>query len=94
MDILTRDPSEYMALLNARRFAKLKKQIRYCFSNVDYYRQRFLEAGVASKPASTRRRLSTAWTTSAAFRPSSTRLAIGNLSSGPWIATDTLTGCI
>ena len=45
MDILTRDPSEYMALLNARRFAKLKKQIRYCFSNVDYYRQRFLEAG-------------------------------------------------
>ncbi len=51
MDILTRDPSEYMALLNARRFAKLKKQIRYCFSNVDYYRQRFLEAGVDSPEA-------------------------------------------
>ncbi len=51
MDVLTRDPSEYMALLNARRFAKLKKQIRYCFSNVDYYRQRFLEAGVDSPEA-------------------------------------------
>ena len=51
MDISTRDPLEYMALLNERRFEKLKKQIRYCFGNADYYRQRFLEAGVDSPDA-------------------------------------------
>jgi len=51
MDISTRDPSEYMALLNGKRFEKLKKQIRYCFGNADYYRQRFLEAGVDSPDA-------------------------------------------
>jgi phenylacetate-CoA ligase len=51
MDISTRDPLEYMALLNAKRFEKLKKQIRYCFGNADYYRQRFLEAGVDSPDA-------------------------------------------
>jgi phenylacetate-CoA ligase len=51
MDISTRDPLEYMALLNAKRFEKLKKQIRYCFGNADYYCQRFLEAGVDSPDA-------------------------------------------
>ena len=51
MDTSTRDPLEYMALLNGQRFEKLKKQIRYCFGNADYYRQRFLEAGVDSPDA-------------------------------------------
>jgi phenylacetate-CoA ligase len=51
MEFSTRDPLEYMALLNGQRFEKLKKQIRYCFGNVDYYRQRFLEAGVDSPDA-------------------------------------------
>jgi phenylacetate-CoA ligase len=51
MKISTRDPSEYMALLNQRRFMKLKKQIRRCFDNADYYRQRFLDAGIDSPDA-------------------------------------------
>jgi phenylacetate-CoA ligase len=51
MDISTRDPAEYMALLNERRFVKLKKQIRRCFDNVDYYRQCFLDAGIDSPDA-------------------------------------------
>jgi phenylacetate-CoA ligase len=51
VEITTRDPMEYMALLNERRFVKLKKQIRRCFDNVDYYRQRFLDAGIDSPDA-------------------------------------------
>ncbi len=51
MNISIRDPSEYMALLNADRFAKLKKQIHRCFNNADYYRQRFIEAGIDSPEA-------------------------------------------
>ncbi len=47
----TRDPAVYMATLDALRFEKLKKQIRHCFGNDDYYRQRFREAGVDSPEA-------------------------------------------
>jgi phenylacetate-CoA ligase len=42
----TRDPAEYLAALDALRWQKLKKQIRYVWGNEDYYRQRFLEAGI------------------------------------------------
>lgn len=44
----TRDPGEYLAILNARRWEKLQRQIRYVWSNEDYFRQRFLEAGITS----------------------------------------------
>ncbi len=44
----TRDPGEYLATLGALKFEKLKKQIAYVFTNEDYYKQRFLEAGVTS----------------------------------------------
>jgi len=44
----TRDPAEYQAILGARRFEKLKQQIRYLWSNEDYFRPRFLAAGVNS----------------------------------------------
>jgi phenylacetate-CoA ligase len=44
----TRDPAEYLATLDTMRWKKLKKQIRYVWGNEDYYRQRFLEAGVRS----------------------------------------------
>lgn len=44
----SRDPGDYMAALNDLRFAKLQRQIRVLFGNEDYYRQRFLEAGVTS----------------------------------------------
>ncbi len=42
----TKDPGEYMAVLNDLRWKKLQKQIAVLFENHDYYRQRFLEAGV------------------------------------------------
>jgi len=48
LDIDTRDPAEYLAALDALRWRKLQKQIRYVWTNEDYYRQRFLEAGVTS----------------------------------------------
>ncbi|MDR0564275.1 MAG: hypothetical protein LBG78_04985, partial [Azoarcus sp.] len=44
----TRDAGEYLAALDALRWAKLQKQIRYVWNNQDYYRQRFIEAGVHS----------------------------------------------
>ncbi len=44
----TRDPGEYIAALGALRFEKLKRQIAYVWGNEDYYRQRFLDAGVTS----------------------------------------------
>ena len=44
----TRDPGEYLAILNQRRWEKLQRQIRYVWSNEDYFRQRFLEAGIQS----------------------------------------------
>jgi len=46
--IATRDPAEYQSILGARRFEKLKQQIRYLWSNEDYFRPRFLAAGVFS----------------------------------------------
>ncbi|MDR3087146.1 MAG: hypothetical protein LBU45_04265 [Azoarcus sp.] len=48
LDIDTRDPAEYMAALNALRWEKLQKQIRYVWGNTNYYRPRLLEAGVQS----------------------------------------------
>ncbi|MDR1462871.1 MAG: hypothetical protein LBI68_07035 [Azoarcus sp.] len=48
LDIDTRDPAEYLAALDALRWAKLQKQIRYVWRNEDYYRRRFIEAGVTS----------------------------------------------
>jgi phenylacetate-CoA ligase len=44
----TRDPGEYLAALEVIKFEKLKKQIAYVFTNEDYYKRRFLEAGVTS----------------------------------------------
>jgi len=44
----TRDPQEYLAALDKLRLMKLKRQIAYVFSNEDYYRPIFLEAGVSS----------------------------------------------
>jgi len=44
----TRDPDEYIAALGRLRFAKLQRQIAYVWGNEDYYRQRFLEAGITS----------------------------------------------
>jgi phenylacetate-CoA ligase len=48
LNIDTRDPAEYLAALNELRWSKLQKQIRYVWGNEDYFRQRFLEAGVTS----------------------------------------------
>jgi len=45
-NVPTRDPAEYLAILNARRWEKLQKQIRYLWGNEDYFRLRFKEAGV------------------------------------------------
>jgi len=47
-DIPTRDPGEYLAELNRRRFEKLKRQIAYLWGNEDYFRPRFIAAGVTS----------------------------------------------
>ena len=44
----TRDPGEYLAALEVLKFEKLKKQIAYVFTNGDYFKQRFLEAGVTA----------------------------------------------
>ncbi len=44
----TSDPQEYLAALDKLRWTKLKRQIPYVFSNEDYYRPIFLEAGVRS----------------------------------------------
>ena len=43
-----RDPDEYLAALEVLKFEKLRKQIAYVFTNEDYYRQRFAEAGVTA----------------------------------------------
>ncbi|MDR1350505.1 MAG: AMP-binding protein [Zoogloeaceae bacterium] len=48
LDIDTRDPDEYLAAVDALRWEKLKKQIRYVWTNTDYFRPRFLEAGVSA----------------------------------------------
>lgn len=48
LNIDIRDPAEYLAALNELRWSKLQKQIRYVWGNEDYFRQRFLEAGVSS----------------------------------------------
>lgn len=45
-DVPTRDPGEYMAELNRRRWEKLQRQIRYVWGNQDYFRRRFVEAGI------------------------------------------------
>lgn len=47
-NVPTRDPAEYMAITNARRFEKLKRQIHYVWQNTDYFRPRFHEAGITS----------------------------------------------
>lgn len=44
--IKTRDPEEFMAALNDLRFAKLRKQIAYCFDNSEYYRAKLQAAGI------------------------------------------------
>ncbi len=44
----TRDPAEYQAALGQFRFEKLRRQIRYLWTNEDYFRPRFVAAGVAS----------------------------------------------
>ena len=46
--VRTRDPDEYLAALEAVKFEKLKKQIAYVFTNEDYYRRRFAEAGITA----------------------------------------------
>ncbi|MDR1648240.1 MAG: hypothetical protein LBR88_09455 [Zoogloeaceae bacterium] len=46
LDIDTRDPAEYLAALDTLRWQKLQRQIRYVWTNEDYYRKRFLEAGI------------------------------------------------
>ena len=43
-----RDPDAFMARLNDLRFAKLQKQIRYCFDNSEFYRRKLNDAGVAA----------------------------------------------
>ncbi|MDR3212435.1 MAG: hypothetical protein LBT71_00730 [Azoarcus sp.] len=48
LNIDTRDPAEYLAALDQLRWTKLQKQIRYVWGNEDYFRPRFLEAGVTS----------------------------------------------
>lgn len=48
LDIETRDPAEYLAALEALKFEKIRKQIRYLWTNEDYFRPRFLAAGVTS----------------------------------------------
>ena len=48
LGIATRDPAEYLAALDTLRWKKLQKQIRYVWGNQDYYRQRFIEAGVSA----------------------------------------------
>lgn len=45
-NVPTRDPEEYLAILNARRWEKLQRQIRYLWGNEDYFRLRFKEAGI------------------------------------------------
>lgn len=45
-NVPTRDPDEYLAILNARRWEKLQQQIRYVWGNEDYFRLRFKEAGI------------------------------------------------
>jgi phenylacetate-CoA ligase len=47
-NVPTRDPGEYLAELNRRRFEKLKRQIAYLWGNEDYFRPRFVAAGVTS----------------------------------------------
>lgn len=42
---ITRDPAEYMTLLDQRRVQKLRQQIAYCFEN-PYFRARFRDAGI------------------------------------------------
>jgi len=48
LSIKTRDPEEYLKQLDDLRFEKLKKQIEYVWGNEEYYRQRFIEAGIQS----------------------------------------------
>jgi phenylacetate-CoA ligase len=48
LDLQTRDPAEYLAALDSLRWQKLHRQIRYVWGNADYFRQRFIEAGVNS----------------------------------------------
>lgn len=45
--IATRDPDAFMAALDALRFEKLQRQIRYCFDNSEFYRRKLNEAGIA-----------------------------------------------
>lgn len=48
LGIATRDPAEYQAALGTHRLEKLKAQMRYLWSNEDYFRPRFIAAGLAS----------------------------------------------
>lgn len=47
-NITTRDPAEYQAALGVHRFEKLQRQIRYLWQNEDYFRPRFIAAGVSA----------------------------------------------
>lgn len=44
----TTDPEEFMSALNVMRFAKLRRQIGYCFDNSDYYRAKLRDAGISA----------------------------------------------
>jgi len=44
--IATDDPDAFMAELNDLRFAKLRRQIAYCYDNAEYYRTKLKQAGV------------------------------------------------
>lgn len=46
--IKTRDPVEYLAALGQFRFEKLRQQINYLWKNDDYFRPRFIAAGISS----------------------------------------------
>ncbi len=48
LGLTTRDPAEYQAALGEHRLRKLQQQIRYLWSNEDYFRPRFLAAGLSS----------------------------------------------
>lgn len=48
LDIASRDPAEYQTAIGVHRLKKLQAQIRYLWSNEDYFRPRFIAAGLSS----------------------------------------------
>ena len=48
LDIPTKDPLSYLRALDAMRLPKLQKQFAYLWTNEDYFRPLFLEAGLTS----------------------------------------------